>query len=53
MPCVNVRLVDRSLQGLFRINRLNGIVPNARKGDARLPPYDPCVISEHHGLSQM
>ena len=24
---VNVRLVDRSLQGLFRINRLNGIGP--------------------------
>ena len=29
---VNVRLVDGSLQGLFRINRLNGIGPNACEG---------------------
>ena len=29
---VNVRLVDRSLQGLFRINWLNGIGPNACEG---------------------
>ena len=29
---VNVPLVDRSLQGLFRINRLNGIGPNACEG---------------------
>ena len=29
---VNVRLVDRSLQGLFTVNRLNGIGPNACEG---------------------
>ena len=29
---VNVCLVDRSLQGLFRINRINGIRPNACEG---------------------
>ena len=28
----NVRLVDHSLQGLLRINRLNGIGPNACEG---------------------
>ena len=40
-------LVDRSLQGLFRINRLNGIGPNACEGTAGLPPYNPCVTLEH------
>ena len=49
---LNVRLVDRSLQGIFRINRLNGIGPNACEGAARLPPYDPCG-SEHRKPSQM